>query len=100
MAEVVNAIVAFAVIIFIFRWVTSPSTFVFVQCSTKYKSVRVLRSDLACFKLMIMTPLGGTGAESSGDVAAARALKFKPKKVTDEMVHLSFCSYNRANMTD
>ncbi|EIM83974.1 uncharacterized protein STEHIDRAFT_148705 [Stereum hirsutum FP-91666 SS1] len=51
MAEVVNAIVAFAVIIFIFRWVTSPS------------------------------------AESSGDVAAARALKFKPKKVSDEMTN-------------
>lgn len=92
MAEVVNAIVAFAVIIFIFRWVTSPSTFVPVQLPTKYKSDWVLRSDLACFELM--TPLGATGAESSGDVAAARALKFKPKKVTDEMVHLLFCWYN------
>lgn len=36
----------------------------------------------------LRTPLGRTGAESSGDAAAARALKFKPKKVTDEMVRL------------
>ncbi|KAI0314428.1 hypothetical protein OF83DRAFT_452090 [Amylostereum chailletii] len=50
MAEVVNVIVAFAVIVFIFRWATSPN------------------------------------GDSSEEQVAARALRFKPKKVTPEMV--------------
>jgi len=50
MGEVVNVVVAFAVIIFIVRWVTSSSR------------------------------------ESTTEQAVARALRFKPKKVTPEMI--------------
>ncbi|KAI0067122.1 hypothetical protein BV25DRAFT_1905488 [Artomyces pyxidatus] len=50
MAEVVNVIVAFAVIVFIVRWATSSS------------------------------------GETSEEQAAARALRFRPKKVTPEMI--------------
>ncbi|KAI0051568.1 hypothetical protein FA95DRAFT_1485177 [Auriscalpium vulgare] len=49
MGEVVNVIVAFAVIVFIVRWATSP------------------------------------GNDSPEEQAVARALRFKPKKVTPEM---------------
>ncbi|KAH9991946.1 hypothetical protein BJV74DRAFT_771863 [Russula compacta] len=49
MGEVVNVVVAFAVVILIVRWATTPS------------------------------------GESTADQAAARALRFRPKKVTPEM---------------
>jgi coupling of ubiquitin conjugation to ER degradation protein 1 len=69
MGEVVNVVVAFAVIILVVRWATTSSA---------------SRSS-------VVSPLSFSitrGGESTTEQAAARALRFRPKKVTPEMARL------------
>ena len=66
MGETVNVVVAFAVIVLIVRWATTSSTLQSsVTVSLSFSSTR--------------------GGESTAEQAAARALRFRPKKVTPEM---------------
>jgi hypothetical protein len=71
MGEVVNVVVAFAVIVLIVRWATASSAFQsFCDRPLLFSSIR--------------------GGESTEEQAAARALRFRPKKVTPEMVQHRF----------
>jgi len=66
MGEVVNVIVAFAVIVILFRWATSSKSF---------RSL-ISRGVLIC----------GTGNESPEERSASASLGFRPKNVTQNMV--------------
>lgn len=68
MGEVVNVLVAFAVIVFIFRWATS-------SMSTPFRSDR---------KTLTFCPEGNDTIERS----AADTLGFRPKPVTQDMVQI------------
>ena len=70
MGEVVNVLVAFAVIVFIFRWVTSS---MFNPDDTIYPAPSSYHVP---------------GSESTEQRSAADTLGFRPKNVTQEMVHL------------
>lgn len=68
MAEVVNVVVALVVIVFVVRWATQTGA----SCNTNTRAP----SEILC-------PCLG---EDTPEQAAARSLKFKPKRVTPEMV--------------
>ena len=67
MSEVVNALVAFAVIVFIFRWATSSRS---LSLSFTFSS----------------SPLSTGSSSSSNPRSATAALGFRPKHVTQDMV--------------
>jgi coupling of ubiquitin conjugation to ER degradation protein 1 len=66
MGEVVNVLVAFAVIVFIFRWATS-SKFISLHSNIRVLNFRFLGNDTA-------------------ERSAADTLGFRPKPVTQDMV--------------
>lgn len=75
MGEVLNVIVAFAVIVFAVRWATKGSL------------------HLPRYLLLIFTPLS-LGKDQPNSPGAV--LGFRPKNVTDEMVHIFLRATNRA----
>jgi len=72
MSEVVNVLVAFAVIVFLFRWVTSGEHFLSAF------------ADMLCLRLPSGSDSSGQDAQSAR--RAADALGFRPRNVTNEMV--------------
>ena len=72
MSEVVNVLVAFAVIVFLFRWVTSGT------CSLP------VYADMECLNCALGSDSSGQDAQSAR--RAADALGFRPRNVTNDMV--------------
>ena len=88
MGEVVNALVAFAVIVFIFRWATSGMCL----CSFTQSQIRpwfgfvLLRLLHVILSLSNANALARAGNDSTERRSAAETLGFRPKPVTQDMV--------------
>ena len=80
MGEVVNVLVAFAVIVFIFRWVTSGTL-------NSSSSDSILDEYPTRFLFFLQFVLG---SDSTGQRTVGDSLGFRPNNVTQEMVRLSF----------
>ena len=87
MGEVVNVLVAFAVIVFIFRWATS-------SVYNLFTSFILFCLLFMAISLFLNTDVCGSrcaGGDSTERRSAADTLGFRPKPVTQDMVQL--CRY-------
>lgn len=80
MGEVANVLVAFAVIIFLFRWATSGA---YTPTTQEHRTIDVLGFG-------VLKCLGNNSGDPSRPRSPAQVLGFRPKNVTQEMVRLLF----------
>jgi hypothetical protein len=85
MGEVVNVLVAFAVIIFIFRWATSSK---YTACGSWNSFIRF------CFWCTAGAYCCCPGSDSTERRSAADTLGFRPKPVTQDMVRFTCIFYS------
>ena len=88
MSELVNVVVALAVIVFIVRWATSGEFYYLIFGELRYSLmvVRLLGHSLDCLVCSVLHCFFVVAKDSPEQQSAIAALGFRPKNVTDDMV--------------